>query len=349
MKHILTYLLVFGASIAWGQDPNFSQFFNNPIYYNPAMTAINSGTCLRFNGRNQWGPIPGKFNTTSVSVDAQTAYKMGLGLYAISDNEGTASLRTNAGYFTYSYRAVDSKNLIIQAGVSAGLVNKSIDFSKLVFSDQLDETQGSVYSTGFVAPNRNHVYYADINTGLVVRFNGRKKRRIGAFKQFSGTIGSSVSHLSRPKDALLTGEQFMPMKFIGHTQFSLMFNKVIFQPSAVYERQSDFQTFSLGMNFVHRPYSFGVWFRNQSYTLSKNKYDSFILSLGLNPKREQNGVGWRLVYSYDVTISRLRSSSFGTHEISLAFDFDHIMFAEKARRRDAMRLYQCPPGFGGYQ
>jgi type IX secretion system PorP/SprF family membrane protein len=349
MKYILTYLVVFGALSVWGQDPNFSQFYNNPIYYNPAMTAINSGTCLRFNGRNQWGPVPGKFNTVSMSVDAQTAYKMGLGFYAFSNNEGGAALRTNAGYFTYSYRAVDAKNLIIQAGVSAGLVNKNIDFSKLVFSDQLDETQGSIYNTGFVAPNRNYVYYADVNAGLVVRFNGKRKRTGRPFKQFSGTVGSSVSHLSRPKDALLTGEQFLPMKFIGHTHFGFMFNKVIFQPSAVYELQSNFQTFSLGMNFVHRPYSFGVWFRNQTYLLTGNNFDSFILSVGLNPKTGPNGVAWRLVYNYDVTISKLRSSSFGTHEISLAFDFDHIMFAEKARRRDAMRLYQCPDGFSGYQ
>lgn len=348
MKNILTWVFVLSASIVWGQDPNFSQFYNNPIYYNPAMTAINSGTCLRFNARNQWGPVPGKFNTSSMSLDAQTAYKMGLGFYAVTDNEGSASLRTNSGYFTYSYRAVDAKNLIIQAGVSAGLSNKNINFSKLVFSDQLDETEGSIYQTGFVAPNRNNVYYADVNAGAVVRFNGKKKRRGRPFKQFSGTIGGSISHLSRPKDAFLDGDQFMPMKYVGHTQFSFMFNKIIFQPSAIYEAQSQFQTFSLGMNFVHRPYSFGLWFRNESYALTGGRYDSFTLTVGLNPKQEGN-VGWRLVYSYDVTVSRLRSSSFGTHEISLAFDFDHILFAEKARRRDAMRLYQCPEGFGGYQ
>lgn len=348
MKYLIIFLALFSTFYIFGQDPNFSQFYNNPIYYNPAMTAINSGTCLRFNGRNQWGPVPGKFNTVSASVDAQTAYKMGLGLYAFSDVEGAANLRTNAGYFTYSYRAVDAKNLIIQAGVSAGLVNKNIDYSKLTFSDQLDETQGSVYNTNFVSPNRNGVYYADVNTGVVVRFNGKRRRRGRGFKQFAGTVGGSVSHLSRPKDALLGNDLFLPMKFVGHSHFSVMISKVLFQPSAIYERQSDFQTFSLGMNFVHRPYSFGLWFRNQSYTLSGNKFDSFILSVGLNPKQQRNQVGWRMTYNYDITISKLRSSSFGTHEISLAFDFDNILFAEKARRRDAMRKYKCPDGFSGY-
>ena len=122
---LLLKMLAFCGPLIWAQDPNYSQFYNNPIYYNPSMTGINSGISIRTNVRNQWSPVPGRFNTITASVDGQSLFKMGFGMNLFSDIAGEAFLRTTGASLTYSYRIVDSKNFILQTGF-AGSVGSSL-------------------------------------------------------------------------------------------------------------------------------------------------------------------------------------------------------------------------------
>jgi type IX secretion system PorP/SprF family membrane protein len=339
---------VFSSFVSWGQDPNYSQFYNNPIYYNPAMTAINNGMTLRLNARNLWGPIPGRFNTFSGSVEAQTVFKMGLGGNIYSDVAGEALLRTTGGYFTYSYRPVDTRNVIIQAGIGGGFVTKSIDWTKLTFSDQFDEALGDIHPTAFSRPNYYRVSYADFNSGIVARFNGKNRRSHGSFKRMTMTVGGAVHHLSQPKDAFL-GDRSLPMRFVFHANANLLFNDLIYSPGIIFEQQNEFQTFTAGVNFVNRPFTFGIWFRNRNAALSYRRYDSFIFTAGLNLP-SQTATSWRVMYGFDMTISRLKTSSYGTHELSLVIDFnDRMLFRKYVAKRALRRRYQCPKDFFGYQ
>ncbi|MDG1036239.1 MAG: type IX secretion system membrane protein PorP/SprF, partial [Crocinitomicaceae bacterium] len=55
LKHfILIAIVCFITSIANAQDPQFTQFYANPIYLNPAFAGSN--VCPRFsmNYRNEW-------------------------------------------------------------------------------------------------------------------------------------------------------------------------------------------------------------------------------------------------------------------------------------------------------
>lgn len=350
MKQLIYSLIVLflTAFITHAQDPNFSQFYNNPVFYNPAMTAINNGMTVRLNARNLWGPIPGRFNTFSGSVEAQSIFKMGIGATVYSDVAGEALLRTTGGYFTYSYRPVDTKNLVIQAGLAGGFVSKSIDWSKLTFSDQLDETLGDIHPTSFGRPDFYRVTYADFSTGIVARFNGKTRRSSGAFRQFSATVGGSLHHLSEPEDAFL-GTQTLPMRGVAHAHANLLFNDLIFSPGFIYEQQKEFRTFTVGLNLVNRPFTFGVWLRNRTAALNIKHYDSFIFTLGLNLPSTSD-ISWRVMYGFDMTISQLKTSSYGTHELSLVIDFDNtILFGKYVKRRSTRRMYQCPSDFKGYQ
>ncbi len=349
MKHFLIIISLLCVNQLFAQDPNYSQFYNNPIYYNPAMTSINNGMTFRLNARNLWGPIPGRFNTFSGSAEAQTVYKMGLGLTAYSDVAGEAMLRTTGGYLTYSYRPVDMKNFIIQAGVSGGFINKNIDWSRLTFSDQLDETQGSIYTSAFIPPSYKSVSYADFSAGIVARFNGSAQRNRGAFKRFSSTIGGSVQHLSEPKDAFLGDNEHLPMKMVIHNSNYLLFNDIIVSPGFTYEQQSEFQTFTMGVNVVNKPFTFGLWVRNRTAAFRAKQYDSYIVTMGLNLPSRQS-MQWRVMYSFDFTVSRLKTSSYGSHELSLVFDFGNkVLFRGRASERNIRRRYECPKDFFGYQ
>ncbi|WP_343603991.1 PorP/SprF family type IX secretion system membrane protein [Fluviicola sp.] len=342
---LITALLLAASGLA--QDPNFSQFYNNPVYYNPSMTAINNGMAIRLNARSLWGPIPGRFNTFSFSAEAQTMYKMGLGIMAYSDVGGEALLRTAGGYVNYSYRPVDTKNFILQAGVSGGFVTKNIDWSKLTFSDQLDETMGKYKESSFVRPGYNSVSYADFSTGLVMRFNGTTRKQRGSFKRFNATLGAGIHHLSQPKDAFLGDREKLPLKLVFHTQANLLFNEFIVSPGAVFEMQNEFKTFSIGSNFVSQPFIIGIWFRNRTAAMSVKQYDSFIFTLGLN-MRSKYETTWRVTYNFDMTISRLKTSSYGSHELSLLFEIpNRVLFSKNVNSKNMRRRYQCPKEFSG--
>lgn len=349
MKQIISILVFFFALNIHAQDANFSQFYNNPIYYNCAMTGINNGMSFRLNARNLWGPIPGRFNTFSTSLEAQTVYKMGLGINAFSDVGGEALLRTSAAYLNYSYRPIDTKNFILQAGVAGGFVQKSVDWSKLTFSDQLDETLGSVNPSAFNRPNFNTSSYADFQAGLVMRFNGATKKHRGAFKRFSMTMGGSIHHMSQPKDVFLGDNITLPIKYVGHFSSNILLNDIILQPGFVVEKQNEFRTFSFGVNIVNKPFTIGLWTRNRTAALSGKQFDSFIATFGINLP-DKGTMAWRIMYSFDFTVSRLKTSSYGSHELTLIMDFsDRVLFKGRANSKSIRRRYQCPKDFSGYQ
>lgn len=348
MKRLIYLWFLFITGSIFGQDPNFSQFYNNPIYYNPSMTAINNGTAIRLNGRSLWGPIPGRFNTYSFSIDAQTVYKMGIGVSAFSDVGGEAFLRTTGAYLNYSYRPIDTKNFILQAGVNAGYVMKNIDWSKLVFSDQNHETLGQINPSTFNRPSYDQVSYADFSAGLVARFNGSTRKQSGSFKRFNLTLGAAAHHLSQPNDALLaTTGMKLPLKLVFHAQSNLLFNEFVFSPAVIFEMQNEFRTFTVGTNFVNHPIILGVWFRNRTAALQGKHFDSFIFLLGVNLP-SKNDLMWRVSYNFDMTLSRLKTSSYGSHEISLLIEFpNQLLFSGKVKNKAKRRQYQCPKEFSG--
>ena len=71
IKCFLINLIIFFFSHnkLYCQDAEFSQFFSNPLYLNPAFAGTNSCPRLSTNHRAQWTGLPNIFNTTSVSYD----------------------------------------------------------------------------------------------------------------------------------------------------------------------------------------------------------------------------------------------------------------------------------------
>lgn len=344
---VLFLLSILGSFSANAQDPNFSQFYNNPMYYNPSLVAIGGGYTVRVHARNLWAPIPGRFNTFAASFEGEVIPKLGFGFNAFSDVAGEAMLRTTGGYLTYGYRIIETKNFMLQFGATGGLINKSIDWSRLKFSDQYDETLGEIGPSQFIAPDNTSILYPDFGSGLSVRFNHESKK-VGAYKKMMVTTGFAMHHLNQPADVFISGNSFLPMKMVGHFNTAILVNESILSPGFIYERQREFQTFTLGLAFTKKPLTVGLWLRNEYAYLTGKRFDSFILNVGtsLPLKNDQN---IRMTYSIDFTVSQLRSSSFGSHELSLVYDIDNrYMLKGHHSRRSKKRRYQCPKDFMGY-
>jgi type IX secretion system PorP/SprF family membrane protein len=194
LQAFLILILSAGFFQLKAQDPIFSQFYNNPIYYNPGYIGLNSGIRTRFNYRNQWTGIPDPFKTYSFSMDmAERAIpgSGGIGILATSDKAGTASIKaTNIGIGT-SARIPLYDNMVAQVGFMVSYAQKALNWDELVFTDELNARYGRIYETQFDRPESNRVSYPDFSVGGVYRFaeTGLNNSNI------QGTLGLAFHHV----------------------------------------------------------------------------------------------------------------------------------------------------------
>ena len=86
----ITAIIAILGFTAYGQDPQFTQFYANPLYLNPAFAG--SYGCPRFNMnyRNEWPSLSSNYVTYSVSYDQYFKnISGGIGVIATHDQQGT--------------------------------------------------------------------------------------------------------------------------------------------------------------------------------------------------------------------------------------------------------------------
>lgn len=347
-KLLINIFFCFLSTAIFAQDPNFSLFYNNPTYYNPAMTAINKGLTFRANMRNQWLPIPGRFNTFGVSFDGEISNNLAMGVNFVSDVAGEGLLRTTGGILSYSYCPIQNENHIFQFGMSSGFMNKYIDWTRLTFSDQYDEVLGKIYNSNFIPPDNSNYNYVDLGSGMAYQFFYDRKTT-GFLKKMMFNVGASMNHLNRPKDAYFSGNDFIPIKTVIHTKNQLLLGNYVYSFAGIFEAQNKFVTRTLGFNFQLKQYiNLGFWNRSGK-TINGQRFESYISSVGfLLPVRQFYLI--RFNYSIDFTLSKLRTASFGSHEISLVYILDDTYLLKKLHeKRKKKNMFKCPADFKGFR
>jgi type IX secretion system PorP/SprF family membrane protein len=150
LKRLILLILIGLAGIdnLQAQDPQFTQFYANPLYLNPAFAGSVRCPRLVLNYRNQWPAIPGTYVTYSASYDQHfDGINGGLGLIATNDVAGEGTLTTTNISGIYSYHLEVSKTFSIKAGFQATYGQRVLDWTKLNFGDQIDPRYGFVYAT----------------------------------------------------------------------------------------------------------------------------------------------------------------------------------------------------------
>lgn len=320
------------ASVAAsGQDANYTQFYNNPVYYNPANAALGDGMNIHTSYRKLWPGIDEGFRNCMITFDiAEPSLNGGLGFIVHSGDEGAGKIRENAVGAMYSYRLpVIKRKFYLQMGLQATAVEKRLNEEGLVFSDQLDPLYGNVYQTSFQGVNNERVIYPDFATGITGRFN------IGEFAngkaRTTNIVGVSFSHITRPDESFLGLDSKKPVKIVAHassviplnSQFRSNQRKISVSPGLLYENQDMFETFTFGFNFLIDPIYAGVWFRNRNIKLSADNYDAVMLLVGVKHELNRN-LKMNFGYSYDVTTSKLASATAGSHEITISLSFKDL-------------------------
>lgn len=342
---LVSFILYFLTSSA--QDPNYSQFYSNPIYYNPSFAGISTGIRVCANYRNLWPKIQGDFNTFNFSVDVEESnVSGGLGIIAHRSSEGDGTITSTTIGAAYSYRLiVNPRNLFFQLGLMGAYAEKSLNQDNLVFSDQLDPINGNVYPTKYQNSGKLNVSYPDFSAGVLTRFNSGKVLR--GKPGMTTTIGLAFHHISQPNQSFIGMDSKLPIRTVFHAnslipvRYDNYRKEFLLTPAIIYENQSPMETFTIGTNFVVNPIYAGIWLRNRNFEFSGEKYDAIIMTIGLNALTNRSESHFNLCYSYDLTISKLSSASGGTHEVSLKMQFENFKLM-KSRKYSKYRKKALP-------
>lgn len=330
---VLLSMLAFVANQLKAQDATFSQFFNNPIYYNPALAGSNLGLRTRLNYRSQWNGMENSYDNYSFCMDVAERNLPGaggLGLIVVSDFEGLGNIRSTSITTDYAVRVRLGKKFISQFGLSAAYVHRTIDWNNFVFSDQLHPAYGITGSSGFQPPDYNSIWHPDFGSGVSLKYIDYSSN----FEELIIGLHASVLHLLQP-DISFTGNGIrQPRKLVimGDGIFELSRYQKHYFPidkfniNFIVENQGIHNNFAVGINACKNILYAGCWFRSQRLVF-KNVKD-LILMAGVN-FRVSDESSMKFMYSYDYTLSNFRRSFGATHEVSLILEFEEFSIFRK--------------------
>ncbi|GAB2689369.1 hypothetical protein GCM10027037_10160 [Mucilaginibacter koreensis] len=319
---------------SFGQDHLYSQFFNSPVYLNPALNGQFEGD-LRMNliYRNQWSSVPGGLNYVSASIDYNVPqFGGGLGLLFTRSSEGTAFLKKNNIAAIYSY-SVGSDDFVLSFGLQAGITNRSVDYSKLIFGDQIDPRLGYIPGSATSAdlPQFNNRFYFDSGAGINLV--------AGSFM-----LGGALQHINRPNESFTGSPAKLPMRVTGHLSYRWDLDpygnydeddKSYIIPSVVVYKQSQAQSINAGLEYKRRSISAGLWYRSGGQSGPSAVVLSLIFDLSIS---REGGEKLRFGLSHDAPTSRLNySNTSGTSEGSLSYQTTLPSRANVDRRFDGAR------------
>ncbi|MGK7388708.1 MAG: PorP/SprF family type IX secretion system membrane protein [Candidatus Cyclobacteriaceae bacterium M2_1C_046] len=325
------------------QDPQFSQFYASRQFLNPAYVGGSLQGSAGIAYRNQWPSIEATFVTMVAFLDYYLEdYNSGVGLILSHDRQGIAGIRSTEVGLQYAYQLYVTDWLTFRPGFQVSFNNGYVNFSDLVFPDQIDPITGIV--TG--APSENlgaglSRNYIDLSAG-------------GLLFTANSWLGGSVHHLNTPNYALVGSgvQQDLAMRFsihgghrinlgsgvIGQGLFSRPQERSL-TPTFQYKRQDVFEQLDLGLYLTLEPIIFGTWYRGLPYKqvegIPNNDALIFLLGFVKKGKDDQLNIG----YSYDVTISKLGTSSGGAHEFTLVYTWP---VGNPRKPPKNVRLIPCP-------
>ncbi len=325
VKPLLFFLLLLLCcrTLVAQQRPYYTQYIMNNYIINPAVAGIENYWDVKASHRLQWVGLQDAPVTTYLTVHGplrKSAYERGSatsfhasgqnprgeaywqdytsaephhGVGFTMINDKTGPLNRFAMFGTYSYHIGISPRTSLAAGISAGIMNMSLDASKLNFGgSNVDPAVGSSGLINSIKP--------DISAGVWL-YSKDYFLGLAAQQIIPQQIAFSDNTVILEKGKLL------PHLFLSAGYRMLITDDISFLPSTLVRYISPLPIgFDLNAKFQYQDLLWvGASYRYQ---------DGFAGLLGINLNHNIN-----IGYSYDVTTSNLNTVSRGTHEILIGF------------------------------
>lgn len=284
-KRIFGIVLLFKCIHSYAQDPFSTQFYNSRLLLNPACTADKGASSISFKLKSQWyTPSTSPYNSGSLVYEESLPCSiLDYGLKLTFDQEGDGLYRTIEGgallVATPSIRRYKSNhNFRIGADISWGM--QSVNYNKLVFSDQLDPQFGVNKPTHFIQPNdgRSSIYF---NPGFGVVYKGLFNYKSARTQMLSIGLGvyniySLNSGLFSNSRSVLGLSAFESMKWTAFIEYELIpylsnDHYISIKPLVFYQKQSNIQSADAGARIaLSKLLALGVYFHFTDFQFTRN-------------------------------------------------------------------------------
>ena len=306
---LVTMVILFTTSLQLkAQDPEFSQFYANPLNLNPAFTGTSALPRVVSNYRNQWPKQGNTYVTYNLTFDKfVNSIRSGIGFKLMYDRELNGVVNSIYSSFLYSYHLKASDRLFFTMALEGGFIYKKFNTSGLVFPGMIDQGTGTVTGTYPLPFEDGQKIFPDFSFG----FAGQKD---------DVYFGIALHHLTQPDQSILEGDQVgrLPLKLTihvgakGHEFHRDLYSRgFTLSPNLVYQQQGSFKQINTGIYMTQNQFTFGLWYRNNLSV----RPDAAIAMIGIQKERFQIG------YSFDFSLSNVAAYSFGSHELSMTFFF----------------------------
>ena len=306
---LVAFIVLMNGSLQLkAQDPEFSQFYANPLYLNPAFTGTNALPRLVTNYRNQWPNQGNTYVTYNVTYDKFiTSIRSGVGLKLMYDRELNGVVQSIYSSFLYSYHVMASDRLFFTMAMEGGFILKHFNTSGLIFPGMIDQGTGAVTGTYPLPFEDGQKIFPDFSFGIAGQLD-------------DVYFGLALHHLTQPDQSIIEGDQVgrLPLKLTLHAgakghEFhnGLLSKPFTLSPNLIYRQQGSFKQLNAGMYMKEDWLSFGLWYRNNLSV----RPDALIAMIGIQREKFQFG------YSFDFSLSNASAYSYGSHELSMIFFF----------------------------
>ncbi len=334
-KYLTAFLILFWIQGALGQDIQFSQFYANAIYLNPAFTGGLHTTRVAAHYRNQWTGLDAQFVTYLGSVDAfLKESNLGVGGYVLRDIQGNNTLSSTEVAFDLAYELPLSKYWTFRMGGQISIISRHLDYAQLRFPSQYTDD-------GLQSPSSvSHQIGVERVTFPDASFGGLVYNRNLWF-------GASGHHLNTPSQSFIQDNvNTLPIRWAFIGGYKIVLNRpnnglqnqgpeTSISPTVHYKTQGESDQFDIGAYFNYYPFLVGLWYRGIPVKRTENlqNNEAIIGMVGIKIKH------WVMRYSYDYTVSTLNSAGTGgAHELSVSFRD----FSRNRRKKKPQRRIPCP-------
>jgi type IX secretion system PorP/SprF family membrane protein len=325
---IVTWLGITGLQ---AQDPVFSQFYNSPIYLNPALIGEEENLFINFAHRSQWNSLEFPYTTSQVSLvfpyfkDKHTkpeGHVGGIGVSFYGDEAGQGSnLKSYGGNASFAYNVNFSKKSVnrLTFAVQLGFIHKNVDKGKLEWGEQYNPFIG--FDNTVIPAELDLIQnktFLDITSGAFWRyFANTDQKTIQSI--YAGFV---ASHLNHPDESVIDNdENRLPVlyKLHGGIIFGLS-EKANISVNYLSQLQDKVNQTNVGSFLSYKlPFDtrgqmsnlvarIGAWYRVQ---------DSAIASIDFLTNNLQFGFS----YDWNVTSLRYNNRGTGSYEISMGYRF----------------------------
>ena len=319
------------SSSVWSQDIHFSQFFEAPLLRNPSLAGIFTGD-IRVQAvyRDQWNSVTTAYKTASVNGEYKLPVGksddfLTLGLQMLYDRAGTVSWVSTSLLPALNYHKSlgTEKNRYLSMGFMGGPVQRRLDMSKMTTNTQYD---GGGLGENFASPQYT---YLDASVGM--SFNTQLNENVDN-NMFAGV---AYHHLNHPKNSFYGNPDIeLDPKWVSSAgvKFSVT-------PSSFLTLQGDYSTQGKFREVVAGAL-YGLKLNeeeeNPIYTIHGGAFlrlnDAFIPVIKLDYRP------FSFSLSYDVNISKLKTSSYGRGGFELSISY--IGFSN--RDNSTLNYIRCP-------